>query len=446
MQTDIFDTKHNQPEYSVSQLSTSLKHTVEQAYSHVRVRGEISGCKRHSSGHWYLDLKDDKSVLNAVCWRGVADKLPHKPENGMDVICTGRITTYPGRSNYQLVIERLEPAGVGALMAMLEQRRKTLQAEGLFDDARKKPLPFLPERIGVITSPTGAVIRDILHRVKDRFPRHVIIWPVRVQGETAAAEVCTALAGMLQLSPRPDVIIIARGGGSFEDLWPFNDEALVRAVAASDIPIISAIGHETDTTLIDYAADKRAPTPTAAAEMAVPVRVELWHYLQEAKRRMQQANMQRITHHHTQLQGLARGLPKPEQLLEQASQRVDGWTERLEAALPARIAQHQKWLTQYNARLQPHTLRQRIHNQQQTLTSWAERLTRAYTARISQAEQRVQATTNMLHALSYHTTLERGFALVRDAHTNAPITRQKTAATSRHIRIEFADGVAEYTQ
>jgi len=274
------DLAGNLPEYSVSELSQALKRTVEDTYPYVRVRGEISGFKRAASGHLYLALKDESAVLDGVCWRGVAGRLGIRPEDGMEVVCTGKLTTYPGRSKYQIVIEAMELAGEGALLKLLEDRRKKLAAEGLFDEARKKPLPFLPDVIGVVTSPTGAVIRDILHRLNDRFPRHVLLWPVLVQGEGAAAQIAAAIEGFNRIAPggrvpRPDVLIVARGGGSLEDLWAFNEEIVVRAAAGSVIPLISAVGHETDTTLIDYASDRRAPTPTAASEMALPVRADL---------------------------------------------------------------------------------------------------------------------------------------------------------------------------
>src|SRR6187549_1748285 len=271
----------NAPEFTVSELSSALKRTVEDAYGHVRVRGEISGFRGpHSSGHCYFALKDESAKIEAVIWKGVHGRMRFKPQEGLEVIATGKLTTYPGSSKYQIVIEAIEPAGVGALMALMEERKRKLGAEGLFDEARKQLLPWLPEVIGVVTSPTGAVIRDILHRLQDRFPRRVLVWPVRVQGETSAAEVAGAIHGFNAmpeggLLPRPDLIIVARGGGSLEDLWSFNEEIVVRAAAASMIPLISAVGHETDITLIDFAADRRAPTPTAAAEIAVPVRSEL---------------------------------------------------------------------------------------------------------------------------------------------------------------------------
>jgi exodeoxyribonuclease VII large subunit len=278
----------NSPALSVSELSGALKRTIESAFGQVRVRGEISGFKRHGSGHCYFTLKDENACIDAVIWRTNATVLAFRPEDGAEVIASGRLTTYPGRSKYQIVIERMELAGEGALLALLERRRKALAAEGLFDAGRKRRLPFLPRVIGVVTSPTGAVIRDILHRLEDRCPTHVILWPVAVQGEGASARIAAAIRGFASFEPRPDLLIVARGGGSIEDLWPFNEEEVVRAAAESPIPLISAVGHETDTTLIDFAADLRAPTPTAAAELAVPVRAELFAELAELAHRAQQ--------------------------------------------------------------------------------------------------------------------------------------------------------------
>lgn len=281
----------NVAEFTVTELSQALKRTVEENFSWVRVRGEVSGFKRAASGHLYMTLKDENAVLDAVCWKGVAARLGIAPEDGLEIIATGKLTTYPGRSKYQIVIDSMELAGEGALLKLLEDRRKKLAAEGLFDESRKRPLPFLPEVIGVVTSPTGAVIRDILHRLRDRFPRHVLVWPVLVQGKGAAEQVAAAIKGFNAIRsggavPRPDLLIVARGGGSLEDLWAFNEEIVVRAAAASEIPMISAVGHETDTTLIDFASDRRAPTPTAAAEIAVPVRAELQADILNFERRM----------------------------------------------------------------------------------------------------------------------------------------------------------------
>jgi exodeoxyribonuclease VII large subunit len=326
--------RSNLVEYTVSELSRALKRSIEENFAYVRVRGEISGFKRHSSGHCYLALKDSEAVLDAVCWRMTAMRLGIKPEDGMEVVCTGRLTTFPGRSKYQLIIDTIELAGIGALLKVLEDRRRRLAAEGLFAAERKKKLPFLPEVIGIVTSPSGAVIRDILHRLSDRFPRRVLLWPVAVQGEGAAAQVAAAINGFNRLPegghvPRPQLIIVARGGGSLEDLMPFNEEIVVRAAATSAIPLISAVGHETDTTLIDYASDRRAPTPTAAAEIAVPVRLDLVAEVGGKTSRISAALSRLLQESRLHLAGLARGLPDPQDLIGAAAQRLDDRAERL---------------------------------------------------------------------------------------------------------------------
>ncbi|RFU14584.1 exodeoxyribonuclease VII large subunit, partial [Rhodobacteraceae bacterium W635] len=321
------DMPGNAPEFTVSELSGAVKRTVEGAFSRVRVRGEIGRLSRPRSGHVYLDLKDERSVLAGVIWKGVAAKMATRPEEGMEVIATGRMTTFPGQSKYQLVIEEIRPAGMGALMAMLEKRKAALAGEGLFAEGRKQALPFLPEVIGVVTSPSGAVIRDILHRLRDRFPRKVLIWPVAVQGQACAPEVARAIRGFNALPagglPRPDLLIVARGGGSLEDLWGFNEETVVRAAAESAIPLISAVGHETDTTLIDLAADKRAPTPTAAAELAVPVRLDLLAWVDQQGGRLSHAATQALRLRRQRLGDVSRGLPRVETLLEAPRQRLD---------------------------------------------------------------------------------------------------------------------------
>src|SRR5579871_1399374 len=330
------DNLGNLPEFTVSEISQAVKRTLEGAFERVRIRGEISGFKRATSGHLYFALKDEEAKLDAVCWRGTAGRLAIKPEDGLEVIATGRISSYPGRSSYQLVVESLEPAGEGALLKLLEERRRRLGAEGLFDPERKRKLPFLPEVIGVVTSPTGAVIRDILHRLADRFPRRVLLWPVAVQGEGAAAQVAAAITGFNRLPaagvPRPDVIIVARGGGSLEDLMAFNEEIVVRAAAASAIPLISAVGHETDTTLIDHASDRRAPTPTAAAEMAVPVRLDLVAEVAAKAARLSAGLSRLLAERRLRVTGLARGLPSPQDLIGNAAQRLDHGAERLRLA------------------------------------------------------------------------------------------------------------------
>src|SRR6187402_1517918 len=356
----------NAPEFTVSELSLSLKRTVEDAFGHVRVRGEISGFRgAHSSGHCYFALKDESAKIEAVIWKGVHGRMRFKPQEGLEVIATGKLTTYPGSSKYQIVIEAIEPAGIGALMALMEERKKKLAAEGLFDEARKQLLPWLPEVIGVVTSPTGAVIRDILHRLEDRFPRRVLVWPVKVQGEGSAEQVAAAIRGFNALSPggaipRPDIIIVARGGGALEDLWSFNEEIVVRAAAESMIPLISAVGHESDITLIDFAADKRAPTPTAAAEMAVPVRSELLVEVMSKARRALACWQRAQDHRRTELRAAARALPNAEELLAIPRQRLDACAERLPRALRANAQIHHTAFSRIAGRLAPQLLRTQV--------------------------------------------------------------------------------------
>lgn len=434
----------NLPEFSVSEISQLLKRTLEERFDRVRVRGEISGFKRHSSGHLYLSLKDAEAVLDAVVWRGMAARLGLKPEDGMEVICTGRITTYPGRSKYQLVIESMELAGAGALLKLLEERKRKLAAEGLFDITRKKPLPYLPEVIGVVTSPTGAVIRDILHRLSERFPRRVILWPVAVQGAGAAEQVAAAIAGFNALGgggpiPRPDLIIVARGGGSLEDLWAFNEEIVVRAAAASVIPLISAVGHETDTTLIDFASDKRAPTPTAAAEMAVPVRAELTAQVMEEGQRLLRAWSRMIEERRTRLEGLARGLPDPVRLLEQATQRLDDWSERFVNAglgfLERRVERLARVGDPRKALGQLVTLKERGF----IAGRLAERMRPAALRLVDRLAERVDGLGKRLENLSYKRVLARGYALVRDKAGEA-VTLAAATSPNMPVTIEFQDG------
>jgi len=350
----------NSPALTVSELSGALKRTVESAFGHVRVRGEISGFKRHGSGHCYFTLKDENACIDAVIWRGNAAALAFLPEDGAEVIATGKLTTYPGRSKYQIVIDRMEIAGEGALLALLEKRRKVLAAEGLFAPERKRKLPFLPQVIGVVTSPTGAVIRDILHRLEDRCPTRVILWPVPVQGEGAAAKVAAAIRGFAELKPRPDLLIVARGGGSIEDLWAFNEEEVVRAAAESPIPLISAVGHETDTTLIDHAADRRAPTATAAAEIAVPVRGELYAQLGELQHRAQQCLSRRIERTRERFDLTVCRWPRPQAIFAPMAQRVDELGERLPRSLSARAGTARGDLNLVAGRLRRDLLDQRI--------------------------------------------------------------------------------------
>src|SRR5579885_1068746 len=367
----------NLPEYTVSELSNALKRSIEDNFAQVRVRGEVSGFKRHGSGHCYLCLKDSDAVLDAVVWRTTAIRLATIPEDGMEVVCTGRLTTYPGRSKYQLVIDTIELAGVGALLKLLEERRKRLAAEGLFAAERKRRLPFLPVVLCVVTSPLGAVSLDILHRLADRFPRRVRLWPVAVQGDGAAAQIAAAIDGFNRLAPggavpRPDLIIVARGGGSLEDLMPFNEEIVVRAAAASAIPLISAVGHETDTTLIDHAADRRAPTPTAAAEMAVPVRLDLVAELSGKGQRLAAALARHFGECRLHLAGLARGLPEPRSLLDAAAQRLDDRAERLRNGLRQMVALRGQRLDVTGAFVRPEALRQQLRQAGERLTALPE--------------------------------------------------------------------------
>ncbi len=465
-------TPGNAPEFTVSELSGAVKRVIEGEFGHVRVRGEISRVSRPASGHLYFDLKDDRSVIAAVSWKGQAAKMSVRPEEGLEVIATGRLTTFPGQSKYQLIVEDIVPAGAGALMMMLEKLKARLQAEGLFAPDRKKPLPYLPSVIGVVTSPSGAVIRDILHRLRDRFPTHVVIWPVAVQGEKCAPEVAAAIRGFNALEPggavpRPDLIIVARGGGSIEDLWGFNDEGVVRAAAASAIPLISAVGHETDTTLIDHAADRRAPTPTAAAEMAVPVRLELLAWTAEQGARMARAAQGQADRRRQRLADLARALGRPEALVAGPRQRLDLWSDRLPLALRAAATAKRAAMTGIGARLQPALLTRYLGNERRHLSQWAARLQpaldrlmrdarrandqsrtdlearalrldRAMRHRLQALGDRLVALDRTRQTLGYVETLKRGFAVVRDGQ--GIVTGRKAALAAPLLEIEFQDG------
>ncbi len=447
MENPNLDTTSNLPELSVSELSTALKRLVEGEFGFVRVRGEISGFMRAASGHCYLNLKDDRAVIDAVMWKGIAGGLRFKPEDGMEVVCSGKLSTYPARSKYQLVIEAMAPAGIGALLAQLEERRKKLAAEGLFDAGRKQLIPYLPQVIGIVTSPTGAVIRDILHRLADRFPRHVLLWPVPVQGEQAASQVAAAIEGFNRLEPggavpRPDLLIVARGGGSIEDLWAFNEEIVVRAAAASDIPLISAIGHETDTTLIDYAADLRAPTPTAAAEMAVPVRSELLGQLLDIERRRVGAQARLLEERRTRLAGAARGLPRLADLLDLPQQRFDTVAERLPRALLANVRAHETQLSRMLGRLRAGMITDRITLGRRDLVQFVQRLMQAEKRCLRDTGQRLDNVSKLLRSLSYQGVLARGFAVVRDS-AGKPLHMAAATAPGMEVEIEFQDGRRE---
>jgi exodeoxyribonuclease VII large subunit len=486
----------NAPEFTVSELSSALRRTVEDAYGHVRVRGEISGFRgAHSSGHCYFALKDENAKIEAVIWKSALYRMRFKPQEGLEVIATGKLTTYPGSSKYQIVIEQLEPAGIGALMALMEERKKKLAAEGLFDEARKQVLPWLPEVIGVVTSPTGAVIRDILHRLEDRFPRRVLVWPVRVQGDGSAEQIAAAIRGFNALPeagkiPRPDLLIIARGGGSLEDLWSFNEEIVVRAAAESLIPLISAVGHETDITLIDFAADKRAPTPTAAAEMAVPVRSELLVEVSALARRTFVCWQRGQEGRRNELRAAVRARPAAGELLAIPRQRLDGSAAALPRGLKANTHAHFRRFAAAGARLTLRVLRgqvaqadhrlivsgerlshcarsllrqrrdryaglavrlkasklsnalaqrQFIARDRERTLRLAERARRALLTAMQRLEARVAHSGQLLGALSYRGVLARGFALVRDEEGHA-VRTAASVGPGAPISIEFADG------
>lgn len=437
--TDLSD---NVPEYSVSELSSSVKRSIETHFGHVRVRAELSGVKRAASGHLYFALKDENALLDGVMWRGQAGRLGFEPEDGLEVVCTGQVTTYPARSKYQMKVDRMEPAGAGALMALLEERKKNLAAEGLFEAGRKQPIPFLPRHIGVVTSPTGAVIRDILHRLRDRFPVHVTLWPVKVQGEGAADEIAAAVRGFNALPDslaKPDMVIVARGGGSIEDLWSFNEEQVVRAVAESRLPIISAVGHETDTTLIDYASDRRAPTPTGAAEMAVPVRDELMAQVKDLERRLDLRRHHMIEEARGRVAALARALPKPRDLLALATQRFDDVSDRLPRALMGMETRRRAQLAELTAVLSTGRLMDRLSFARRDLTAQKMRLSSALGRPLERAGDRLKGAGRLLETLGYEATLKRGYAVVLDEGGQA-VTTSKDMKTGDGLTLRLQDG------
>jgi exodeoxyribonuclease VII large subunit len=439
------DLLSNVAELSVSELSFALKRTVETNFDHVRVRGEVSGFRgQHGNGHCYFTLKDETACINAVVWRTAWQQLRFKPEEGMEMVATGRLTTFPRQSKYQIVVESLEPAGAGALMVLLEERRRKLAAEGLFEEARKRRLPFLPRVIGVVTSPTGAVIRDILHRLRDRFPAHVLVWPVRVQGDGAAEEVAAALAGFSALgpggpAPRPDIVIVARGGGSIEDLWAFNEEAVVRAVAASAIPVISAIGHETDWSLCDHAADVRAPTPTGAAEMAMPVRAELIAQVSALGGRHLLAMDRCVTGRRREVTALARGLPALADLLALPRQRLDEASGRLERSLVVATRLKRRAHDGLAGRLRPDLMRQSHGRHGERVRECMARAEGAVGRYLGHRRNALIHAGRLLDSLSYRSVLARGFALVRDDAGQAVRSAAGVAPGAR-LEIELADG------
>ena len=439
--------RDNLPVLSVGELAQALKRHVEKGFDAVRVRGEITGFKRAASGHLYFSLKDADACLDSVCWRLAANRLGIAPQDGLDVVATGRLTTYPDRSKYQLVVDSLELAGEGALLRLLEERRRRLAAEELFETARKKPIPFLPNVIGVVTSPTGAVIRDILHRLADRFPRRVLLWPVLVQGPEAAGQVAAAIAGFNGLAaggpvPRPDVLIVARGGGSLEDLWAFNEEIVVRAVAASAIPVIGAVGHETDTTLVDFAADLRAPTPSAAAEMAVPVRSELAARLLRLTARLAVGVNRSNDEKRARLLAAARGLPKPQNLLAVARQRLDDWGERFRQGLSVGLDRRHRRAAHAAARLT--SPGPRIAHERSRLIGEGRALDAALRACLRDRTNRLRHAADLLASFSYERILERGFALVQDRLGHV-VTSSEALRPRQQVSLRFADGRAGAT-
>lgn len=485
----------NVAEVTVSELANAIKLALEENFGYVRLRGEISGYRgQHSSGHCYFALKDDRARIEAVIWRGTFQRLKVKPEEGLEVVAQGRVTSYPGSSKYQIVVDAMEPAGIGALMALLEERKRKLASEGLFDEARKRLLPFLPRVIGIVTSPTGAVIRDMLHGFEERCPARVIIWPVRVQGETSAAEVAAAIQGFNALRPgdpvpRPDVLIVARGGGSLEDLWGFNDELVVRAVAESRIPLISAVGHETDWTLIDLVADARAPTPTKAAEWAVPKFTDLVEQTGKLAVRLAVAMRRVIEARRTELKAAGRGLPRPEDLLGLPRQRFDAVERRLGRALLANTSAHgirhvrvasrlqvrllearldrgrdrlvaesrradqalrrcaTRWRMPFErvcGRLVIGTLTRRLDQGYERLEQFHQRANRAFLGRLGVARGRLDGKGQLLVMLSYQSVLQRGYALVRDG-AGRPVRSVAEVAPGSALDIELADGRIDVT-
>jgi len=478
----------NAHDYTVSEISGAVKRVIEGEFGRVRVKGEVGRVFPARSGHLYFDIKDDRSVLASVAWKGQVAGLTARPEEGMEVVATGRLTTFGSQSKYQLTVEDVRPAGVGALMAMLEKRKAALEAEGLFAAERKRPLPYLPDVIGVVTSPSGAVIRDILHRLRDRFPRHVLVWPVAVQGRDCAAQVAAAIRGFNEIAPggpvpRPDLLIVARGGGSIEDLWGFNEEIVARAAADSAIPLISAVGHETDTTLIDYVSDRRAPTPTAAAELAVPVRAELSAWLDGQAERLAATLVRAVALRRQRLADLARALPRPDTLTAAARQRLDWVDLRLPQALGSGLTARRAYLAELAAGLRPAALRDRVATAREAaarlgarllpearrgieqrrgalaalsarltprpiardafrahrdLDATAARLDRAFADRLSRARTRLDSVDRLHASLGYVETLNRGFALVRAG--DAIVTDAASAGTFPRLEVQFRDG------
>mgnify|MGYP001544402583 FL=1 len=445
--SDLIDSPvkgENAPEFSVSELSNVLKRMIEGEFSNVRIRGEVGRVSRPASGHLYFDLKDDKSVIASVTWKGQASKLATQPEEGLEVVATGKITTFAGQSRYQMIVSEMSVAGIGALMAQLEKRKKKLEAEGLFDKSLKKEIPYLPEIIGVVTSPSGAVIQDILHRLSDRFPRKVLLWPVSVQGERCAPDVAAAINGFNRLTPggampRPELIIVARGGGSIEDLWGFNEESVVRAAAESEIPLISAVGHETDTTLIDFASDLRAPTPTAAAEYAVPVRADLMGWLSSMDERRVRSLSTSLEIKRQRLKDLSRGLPAPDELVAMSTQRLDSISERLPRALITVSNNKRTMLLQTSAGLRGSLLKNKLVDRSEAINRFVKSIQSNMKIIIQRHQSALEGLERLRQTLGYEATLQRGYAVIRNKNGGI-VTSVRVANESKSLEIEFQDG------
>ena len=436
---DSADLKINTPEFSVSEISSGIKKLIETEFDHVRVKGELGRVSKPASGHVYMDLKDDRASLACVMWKGSISKINIELEEGMEVIVTGRLTTFSGQSKYQIIAEHVVPAGAGALMAMLEERKKKLNEEGLFDLKNKKPIPYLPTHIGVITSPTGAVIKDIMHRLNDRFPSRVTIWPVVVQGENCAHQVASAISGFNQLNDAPDLIIVARGGGSLEDLWGFNEEIVVRATFSSKIPIISAIGHETDTTLIDYASDVRAPTPTAAAEMAVPVREELSIALSSLENRKEKSLFLILENKKQRILDLSRGLPKGEDLFLTQRQKIDFLADKLPNSLIALNQRFKLRILAISAKLNVKVIEQNIRFKRNEVKSLDNQIKRFISNIFDQLKYKLNSVERLRQNLGYRETLKRGYVVLRDA--KGPLVSSANISNAVvPISAEFYDG------
>ena len=446
--------KENIPEYSVTELSSALKSTIEDNFGYVRIKGELSGINKHSSGHIYLTLKDENAIINGIIWRSSVTKIKIQPEEGLEVICSGKISTgynpgrYPGRSNYQITIDSMKPAGVGALMAILEERKQKLKIEGLFEEIHKKTLPKYPTSIGVITSPTGAVLQDIKHRISDRFPCNIILWPVPVQGNDAAELIENAILGFNTLDEskiqKPDVIILARGGGSIEDLWCFNEEEVVRAVFQSQIPVISAIGHETDTTLVDYAADMRAPTPTAAAELATPAKDILITELSENSNRLNSSIKNIVSMSRERVVSVQKLLPSYQNLFNLKLNDINILAQRLPTAIKIYLQNEITNLQTSSSKLNLKILKEKIKNSQNSLSSLKNQLTNNSKTNLSTQSNRVLSASKLLESLSYKSVIKRGFSVVRNS-SNIILTKKTDVLNDKKLNVETKFGTINVT-